>query len=73
MHSQDIDPQQQVRIDISQAEDVPCSCGNLYFSPVMGLKRLSPILSPTGEELKFPVNALQCTNCNEVLFPFSEE
>jgi len=71
---QEPQPQPQVNIDVKQAEDVPCKeCGNVYFFPVVMLKRLSAILSPTGEELKFPVNVLQCTSCKKIEIPFSEE
>jgi hypothetical protein len=62
---------QQINIDLSNAEDVPCRhCENLYFSPIVMLKKLSAILSPTGEEIIFPVNAIQCNNCKEVETPF---
>ncbi len=63
-----------LNIDLKQAEDVPCkSCGNVYFYPTVMLKQLSALLSPTGQELKFPVNVLQCTSCKEYEVPFSEE
>lgn len=65
---------QQLNIDIEKAEDVGCKeCGNLYFSPVLMIKRLSALLSPTGKELKFPVHALQCIKCQEIEVPHSEE
>tara|TARA_R100000988_G_C3986852_1_gene160275 strand:- start:80 stop:292 length:213 start_codon:yes stop_codon:yes gene_type:complete len=62
--------QQQVNIDISQAEDMGCEkCGHLYFAPVAMMKKLSALLSPTGQELKFPVQCFQCTKCGHVLEP----
>jgi len=62
--------QQQMNIDLSQAENVGCEeCGNLYFTPVALMKRLSALVSPTGQELKFPVQCFQCNECNHVLEP----
>ena len=46
---------QRINIDIGQAEDVPCKkCENLYFLPVVSVKRLSALLSPTGKEVEIP-------------------
>jgi hypothetical protein len=65
--------QQQLNVDLSQAEDVGCTkCENLYFTPVVMIKRLSALLSPTGQEVKFPVQGFQCTSCKTVETPFSE-
>jgi len=65
---------QQISIDLDQAEDVGCKeCGNLYFLPVVMIKRISPLLSPTGKELKFPVQAIQCTQCQEVELPQTQQ
>ena len=48
--------QQQMSIDLKQAENVGCEeCGHLYFTPVAMMKRLSALVSPTGQELKVPV------------------
>ena len=42
--------QQEVQVDISKADDITCEvqdCGSTYFQPVMAMKRLSPLVSPT--------------------------
>ena len=65
--------QQKINIDISKADDITCEkCENLYFTPVVMVKRLSALLSPTGKEVKFPVQVFQCTSCNAITTPFSE-
>jgi len=65
--------QQKINIDISKADDITCEkCENLYFTPVVMVKRLSALLSPTGKEVKIPVQVLQCTSCNAITTPFSE-
>jgi hypothetical protein len=50
-------PQQTtVNVDLSSADDITCdSCGNYTFLPVMLMKRLSAILSPTGQEAIIPM------------------
>ena len=64
--------QQQVNIDINKAEDIGCEkCGHLYFSPVAMMKKLSALLSPTGQELKFPVQCFQCNESAHVLEPIA--
>ena len=65
--------QQQMNVDLSQATDVGCEkCGNLWFTPVVMIKKLSAIVSPTGQEVKVPIQALQCTSCQEVENPYSK-
>jgi hypothetical protein len=65
--------QPKMNIDLSKADDIGCDkCENLYFSPVVMIKRLSALLSPTGQEVKFPVQLFQCTSCGAVESPFSE-
>ena len=62
--------QQQVNIDLSKAEDVGCEkCENLYFTTVIIMKKLSALISPTGQELNVPVQCLQCNECGHVLKP----
>jgi hypothetical protein len=65
--------QQQMNIDMNQAEDVGCpECDGLYFSPIAMIKKISAIVSPTGKELKFPVQCFQCNGCQHVLEPPQE-
>ena len=66
--------QQQIKLDLKNPTDVGCEkCGNLYFIPVVAIKKVSAILSPTGEELKVPIQAFQCTSCQHVEMPFPTE
>ena len=65
--------QQKINIDLSKADDIGCEkCENLYFAPIVMIKRLSALLSPTGQEVKFPVQGFQCTSCGTVETHFSE-
>ena len=41
--------QQQIRVNLEDAEDVVCEeCNNEYFTPAVMIKKLSPLVSPTG-------------------------
>ena len=64
------DSPSQVPISASQlaeAENVSCeSCGNLTFTDVMMMKRISPIISPTGKEAVVPIQTFACNACGFV-------
>lgn len=56
--------QQQINVDISQAEDVLCpQCGQPYFMEGMRIKKLSRFLSPTGKEEMINMQVLLCMSC----------
>ena len=66
--------QQQMNIDLSKAEDIGCEkCGHLYFSSIAMMKRISALISPNGQELKFPVQCFQCNECKHVIEPPAPE
>ena len=52
---------------LAQAESVTCdSCGNHTFTDVMMMKRISPIISPTGKEAVVPIQTFACNACGFV-------
>ena len=52
---------------LAQADNVTCdSCGNHTFTDVMMMKRISPILSPTGKEAVVPIQTFACNACGFV-------
>ena len=60
-------PQTQVQVDLSEAETMKCEdCGNTVFIPAFFLKRLSPLVSPTGQEALIPIQVYSCGNCGKV-------
>jgi len=60
--------QTQVQVDLNQAETLKCKgCNNYVFIQAYILKRLSAIVSPTGEEALIPVQVYSCGNCGEVI------
>jgi uncharacterized Zn finger protein len=60
-------PQQQVNIDLNQATDVQCSnCGNRFFHEVTFFKKISALLSPTGQEGILPIPTYACLECGNI-------
>ena len=58
---------QHVQVDLSQAETMKCEyCGNYVFIKGTVLKRLSPLVSPTGQEAIVPIEIYSCGSCGEV-------
>ena len=64
---------QQVTVDLSQAENIVCkSCGNYSFIQSFFLKRISALMSPTGQEAIVPVAAFCCEQCGHINKEFAE-
>ena len=60
------DPQQ-VNIDLNRATDIECSkCGNKFFHEVLFFKKISALLSPTGQEAVLPVPTYACLECGNI-------
>mgnify|MGYP001384220241 FL=1 len=58
---------QQVKVDLNQAETMKCEyCGNVVFIKGTILKRLSALVSPTGQEAIVPIEIYSCGGCGEV-------
>jgi hypothetical protein len=65
---------QDVRNLLIRSETVKCQeCGHYTFENVFLIKRISPIMSPTGEEQVLPVQVFQCTQCKGVNDTFLPE
>ena len=64
---------QQVQVDLKNAETMKCAqCGNTIFIQGYVIKKISAIMSPTGEEVIAPVQVFNCGNCGTIL-PLSKE
>ena len=60
-------PKAQVKVDLTQAETLKCEyCENYLFISSTIIKRLSAIVSPTGEETLIPIDVYSCGNCGRV-------
>ena len=66
-------PQTEVSVDLSKADTIKCDdCGNYLFIQANVIKRISPIMSPTGQEALVPVQVYSCGNCGKVPKMFVE-
>ena len=53
--------------DLTHAKDIICEkCGGMGFRQTMMLKRLSALMSPTGQEALIPVAAFACEACGHI-------
>ena len=59
--------QMQMNIDFSQTTAEVCeSCGNDTFQQVYRMRKLSALLSPTGQETMIPVQVFACHKCGHI-------
>ena len=66
-------PNAEVKVDLNKADTIKCDdCGNYLFITSHVIKRLSPIVSPTGQEALIPVQVYSCGNCGKVPKMFLE-
>ena len=67
------DGQMQEQIDISKTSAVKCeSCENQTFKQTMLLRKLSALVSPSGQETLIPVAAFACEKCGHVNSEFEK-
>jgi hypothetical protein len=43
-----------------------CDCGGQLFQTGVVIKKISPLVSPTGQEEMYPMEVLVCMNCHKV-------
>ena len=59
--------QQQMQVDISQTTEEVCeSCGNDTFTQVYKIRKLSALLSPTGQPTMIPMQVFTCAKCGHI-------
>ena len=59
--------QAQVKVDLKQADTIKCKeCGNYLWIQSFVLKKLSALVSPTGQETMIPVQVFSCGNCGKI-------
>ena len=60
-------------VDLTHAKDIVCEeCGNKGFRQTMMLKKLSALVSPSGQEAIIPVGVFACEACGHVNKEFQE-
>ena len=62
-----------LQLDLSQAETILCEkCGNGLFIQSFFLKKISRLVSPTGQETIVPAMVFACEKCNHVNEEFTK-
>jgi len=63
--------------DLSQAEEYICArCGHPFFATIVMIKKLSSLVSPTGQDMMVPQPVFKCDDCgyiNRSQFGLDEE
>jgi len=60
-------PNMQVKVALKDTSDVSCEkCGHKLFTQLMMFKKLSAVMSPTGEESMIPIQVFACNDCGHV-------
>ena len=64
----------QTSVDLTKAETIICEkCDNRLFLSSFVIKKLSAIVSPSGQEAIIPIQVYSCGNCGQVPKMFEEE
>ena len=67
------DGNMQEQIDISKTSAIKCEkCENQTFKQSLLLRKLSALVSPTGQETLVPVQVFACEKCGNVNSEFSD-
>jgi len=64
-----IDPNTgQMNVDLSKTTKMECEhCGNTTFDQVVEIRKMSALVSPTGQTAVIPVQLFACAKCGEVV------
>ena len=60
-------PGLQMQVDLNQTSAEVCeACGNDTFQQVYRMRKLSALLSPTGQETMIPIQVFACAKCGHI-------
>ena len=61
-------PQQpQMKVDLNQTTAVICeACGHDIFIPAFKMRKMSALLSPTGQPTMIPMQVFACAKCGHI-------
>lgn len=60
-------PKEGVEFDLNSADDIRCSnCGCKVFEAAFMFKKVSALLSPTGQASMIPIQTFRCSECGNI-------
>ena len=60
-------PKKKQEVDLSKADTIKCKeCENYLFISSFVIKRISALMSPTGQEALVPIQVYSCDGCSKV-------
>tara|TARA_Y100001938_G_C7730420_1_gene254335 strand:+ start:268 stop:504 length:237 start_codon:yes stop_codon:yes gene_type:complete len=66
-----------LKVDLSQTTAEVCGkCGHDVFTPAFKMRKLSALLSPSGQETMVPIQVFACNKCgyiNDVFLPKTDK
>ena len=66
-------PEMRLNVNLKECKNIFCdNCSHTFFNTTFLIKEVSPVLSPTGEEMILPVQIFSCASCNHVNEGFLE-
>ena len=65
--------QMQEQIDFSKTSEICCeACGGKTFKQTLLMRRMSPLASPSGQEMIIPMAVFACEKCGHVNKEFAD-
>ena len=65
--------QMQEQIDFSKTSEICCEkCGNKTFKQTLLMRRMSGLVSPSGQEMLIPMAVFACEKCGHVNEEFAD-
>ena len=62
-----------MNVNVNDTENILCpESKNQYIKPIFRVKKISAIISPTGEETIIPIQVLSCTKCDHIVSDIKE-
>jgi hypothetical protein len=62
-----LNQKQQPAIDISQTFKIACECGHSLFEQSFALRKVSALVTGTGQEAIIPIQLFTCKECGTIL------
>ena len=66
MSISDLSGASQVQLDMSKTTKLECECGNDKYKQSYMIRKLSALVSPTGQEALIPIQVFMCEKCGVI-------